>query len=160
SARAPTGARVDWRGVAAFLALAYALAWTVEGVALARGVRFTSLTVGTTVLLASVMFAPAVAAYVVRRFITHEGFATAGLRRGPWTPYLLVWTGVPLLVAGIYALTLLVGLGRFDPTLSQLTARMQEMAHGQPLPHLPSPPLFSAAILAQALTLGVLVTSV
>jgi hypothetical protein len=160
SRRALTSTPVDWRGVCAFLALAYALAWTVEGVALAHGVRFTSLTPGTTGLLASVMFAPAVAAYVVRRFITHEGFATAGLHRGPWTPYLLVWIGVPLLIAGIYALTLLVGLGRFDPTLAQLMARMQAMARGQPLPHLPSPPLLSAAILAQALTLGVLITSV
>lgn len=160
--RAPvlTADRVDWHGVRAYLALAYGLAWILEGVALARGVRFTSLTIGTTALLASVMFTPAIAAFIVRRFITREGFATAGLRRGPWRPYLVVWIGVPLLVAGIYALTVLVGLGRFDPTLSQLTARMLEMARGQPLPHLPPPPVFSAVILAQALTLGVLITSV
>ncbi len=158
--RVPTGTPVDWRGVRAYLAFAYGLAWTVEGVALARGVRFRSLTPGTTALLASVMFAPAIAAFIVRRFITREGFATAGLRRGPWVPYLGVWLGVPLLIAGIYALTLLVGLGQFDPTLAALTARMQEMARGQPLPHLPPPPVFSAAILAQSLTLGVLVASV
>ena len=77
-------------------------------------------------LLALVMFTPAIAAYIVRRFIAGEGFATAGLRRGPWRPYLLVWIGVPLLVAAIYAVTVLLGLGRFDPTLSQLTARMEE----------------------------------
>jgi hypothetical protein len=146
--------------VGAYLALAYGLAWTVEGVALARGIRFTSLTPGTTAILASVMFAPAIAAFIVRRFITREGFATAGLRRGPLAPYLFVWIGVPLLIVGIYALTVLVGLGRFDPTLAPLTARMQEMAHGQPLPHLPPLPLLSTAILAQSLTLGVLITSV
>jgi hypothetical protein len=106
------------------------------------------------------MFVPALAALVVRRFITHEGFATAGLRRGPWHPYLFVWIGVPLLVAGICVLTILIGLGRFDPTLATLTARMQEAAHGQPLPHLPPPPVLAAAIFAQSLTLGVLVTSV
>jgi hypothetical protein len=54
------------------------------------------------------MFAPAIAAFIVRRFITHEGFATAGLRRGPWRPYLAVWIGVPLLIAGIYGLTLVM----------------------------------------------------
>ena len=67
---------------------------------------------------------------------------------------------IPLLIAGIYALTVLVGLGRFDPTLASLTARIQEMSRGQTLPHLPPPPVLSAAILAQSLTLGMLVTSV
>jgi len=160
SSRILTPLPVDWRAVRTFLALAFGLAWTAEGVALACGMRFTSLTPGSTALLASVMLTPAIAAFIVRRFITCEGFATAGLRRGPWHPYLLVWIGVPLLIAGIYALTILLGLGRFDPTLATLTARMREMAHGRPLPHLPPPLVLSAAILAQSLTLGVLVTSV
>jgi len=146
--------------VRAFLALAFGLAWTIEGVALARGVRFTSLTVKSAAILASVMFTPAIAAFIVRRFITHEGFATAGLRRGPWRPYLWVWIGVPVLVAGICGLTILIGMGRFDPTVSTLTLRMQEAARGRPLPHLPSPLVLSAVIFAQSLTLGVLVTSV
>src|SRR5260370_1320416 len=80
---------VDWRAVRVFLALAFGLAWAIEGAALALGVRFTSLTPRSTALLASVMFVPALAALVVRRFITHEGFATAGLRRGPWRPALI-----------------------------------------------------------------------
>jgi hypothetical protein len=106
------------------------------------------------------MFTPALAAFVVRRFITREGFATAGLRRGPWRPYLLVWLGVPLLVAAIYALTILLGLGQFDPTISTLTARIAQMAAGRTVPPLPSPPVLSLAIFAQGLTLGVLLTSV
>jgi hypothetical protein len=57
----PTVSPVDWRAVGAYLALACGLAWTLEGIALARGVRFTSLTPGTTALLASVMFTPALA---------------------------------------------------------------------------------------------------
>ena len=150
---------VDWRGVRAYVALAYGLAWTAEGIALARGARFTVLTPATTALLALVMFTPAISAFIVRRFITREGFATAGLRHGPWSLYLRVWIGVPVLVAGIYALTLLLGLGRFDPTLASLTDRIQAMAPGQPLPALPPPPVLSAAIFAQSLTLGVLITS-
>ena len=160
SYRAPTVSPVDWRAVGAYLALACGLSWIVEGIALARGVRFTSLTPGTTALLASVMFTPAIAAFIVRRFITREGFATAGLRRGPWRPYLVVWIGVPLLVAVVYALTVLVGLGRFDPTLAPLIAQIQEMARGQTLPHLAPPLVLSAAFLAKSLTLGVLGTIV
>src|SRR2546426_4119873 len=127
---------IAWRGIAAYLAIAFGLAWTAEIWALSRGVRFASLTLGTTLLLASVMFTPAIAAFAVRRFITREGFADAGLRRGPWRPYLMTWLGVPILVAGIYALTLLLGLGHFDPDLGQLTARIHEAARGQPLPSL------------------------
>jgi len=106
------------------------------------------------------MFTPAIAAFAVRRFITREGFADAGLRRGPWRPYLMTWLGVPILVAGIYALTLLLGLGHFDPDLGQLTARIHEAARGQPLPSLPPPRLLAAAILAQALTFGVVITTI
>ena len=143
----------------AYVALAFGLAWTAEGIALARGARFSSLTLGTTALLASVMFTPAVAAFIVRRFITREGFATAGLRRGPWRPYLAVWIGVPILVAAILALTIAIGWGRFDPTLSSLTARIQEYAKGQTVPRLPPMPVLGAAMFAQSLTLGVLITS-
>ena len=160
SSRILASTHVDWRAVRAFLALAFGLAWTIEGAALALGVRFTSLTPRSSALLASVMFVPALAALGVRRFVTREGFASAGLRRGPWRPYLFVWIGVPLLFAGIYELTVLIGLGRFDPTVATLTARMHEAAHGQPLPHLPPPPVLAAVIFVQSLTLGVLVTSV
>ena len=157
--RGATISPVDWRAVGAYVALACGLAWTAEGIALARGVRFTSLTLGTTALLAVVMVTPAIAAFIVRRFITREGFATAGLRFGPRRPYLVVWLGMPLLVAGIYALTVLIGLGRFDPTLAQLTAKMEEVARGQPIPALPSPLVLATAMFAQSLTFGVLITS-
>jgi uncharacterized protein len=160
SSRIPTSSSVDWRAVRTFLALAFGLAWTPEIVALGLGVRFASLTLKSTALLAWVMLTPAIAAFIIRRFITHEGFATAGLRRGPWRPYVLVWIGVPLLVAGICALTILIGLGQFDPNLSTLTLRMQEAAHGRPLPHLPPPLVLAAAIFAQSLTLGVLIASI
>lgn len=155
-----TSSPVDWRAVGTFLALTFGLAWTAEVVALGCGMRFTALALKSTALLAWVMIAPAIAAFIVRRFITHEGFATAGLRRGPWRPYLWVWIGVPLLVAGICVLTIFIGLGRFDPTLATLALRMQEAAHGRPLPHLPPPLVLAAAIFGQSLTLGVLVTSV
>jgi CAAX protease family protein len=159
SDRILTASLVDWRAVRIFLALAFGLAWTPEFVALACGVRFTLLTPRSTALLAWVMFTPAIAAFVVRRFITREGFATAGLRRGPWRPYLLVWLGVPLLVAGIYVLTIFIGLGRFDPSLATLMTRMREAANGRPLPQLPPLLMLAAAIFVQSLTLGVLITS-
>jgi membrane protease YdiL (CAAX protease family) len=54
---------------------------------------------------APIAFAPAIAAIVVRRWITREGFADAGSRlrlRGAWRYYLLAWLG-PLGVAAVVA---------------------------------------------------------
>ena len=153
-------ARVPWREVAAFLGLAFGLAWVPEFVALARGVRFGSLSIGSTALLAAIMIAPALAATLTRRFITKEGFATAGLRWGPWRPYFLIWVSMPFFVAAIYLLTVAFGLGQFDPTLSQLFARIHEVAAGRPIPNLPPPMVLAAAIFAQSMTIGALVTPV
>jgi uncharacterized protein len=153
---------MDSRGVVAYVAIAFGLAWLIEGVALVSGVRFASLTRGSTFLLAAVMVTPAIAAFVVRRFVTREGFATAGLRVGPWRPYVAVWLGVPVLMALVYAVTLVLGLGRFDPTLSQLMQRIHDFAQaeGQQVPALPPPPVFAAVLLIQSLTLGMIAGSI
>ncbi len=148
------GRRVDRRGVVAFLALAYARAWIPELVALARGVRVAPPAAAGTALLAAVMWAPAVAAFVVRRWVTREGFATAGLRVGPRRLYLTAWLGVPLLVTVIYAATLLLGLGTLDPTLGRATEAAQ--AAGATVP---APPVLAAALVLGSLTAGVLVTT-
>ena len=159
---APPPPCVDWRGIAAFVAIAYALAWIPECIALWCGVRFTKLTIGTGLLLSSMMLTPALAALLVRRFITREGFSTAGLRFGPRGMYLRVWLGVPLLVAAIYALTVLLGLGQFDPALTTLSNRIDEMSRlmNKPVPELPPMPVLGAAIFAQTMTLGVVITTV
>src|SRR5438093_581909 len=79
-----TPSAVEWRAVGVYLALACGLAWVVEGFALSRGLRFASPTLGTTVLLASIMLTPAFAAFIVRRSITRDGFATAVLYGSFW----------------------------------------------------------------------------
>ncbi len=146
---------IDRRGVAAFLALAYALAWVPEFVALARGVRVAPPTAAGTALLAAVMWAPAAAAFVVRRWVTREGFATAGLRVGPRRLYPAAWLGVPLLVTAIYAATLLLGFGALDPTLARATEAARAAGATPP----PAPALAAALVLG-SLTAGVLVTAV
>ncbi|GGK78452.1 hypothetical protein GCM10012284_10430 [Mangrovihabitans endophyticus] len=58
-------------------------------------------------------FAPAVAAIVVRRRITHEGFADAGWRprlRAAWRYYLLAWLGPPGVAVGVVCLAAATGL--------------------------------------------------
>ena len=154
SARAGARAAVDRRGVAAFLVLAYALAWIPEFVALTRGVRVAPPTAAGTALLAAVMWAPALAAFAVRRVVTREGFATAGLRVGPRRLYLAAWLGVPLLVTAVYGATLLLGLGTLDPTLGRASEAAR--AAGATVP--PAPALAAALVLG-SLTAGVLATA-
>src|ERR1700684_3885625 len=108
---------VNWRGIILYLAICFGLTWGVEIAALALGVRFAVLTKTTVNLLAIVMFIPAASAFIVRHWLTREGFASAGLRLGAWRPYLLVLLGVPCAFFVIYALTCIFRLGVFatDP---------------------------------------------
>ncbi len=156
---APGSRRIDRRGVAAFLAITFGLTWAVEIGALLSGLRFDTLTPAAIAILTGVMFIPALAAFVVRRFITREGFASAGLRLGPWRPYLAVWLGVPLLFALIYGVTLALGLPDFDPTAQTAIEQLQALAGPDAPAPPPTPVLLGGALLA-SLTFGVLLTSI
>ena len=151
--------RVYWRPVAYYVALAFGLAWLIEGVALARGITFAPLTARGVLVLASAMFTPAIAALVVR-LTTNEGFASAGLRIGPRKLYLAVWCAVPALAVLIYGITIALGLGTFDPSLSKLMELMRAYSNGRPLPHLPPLRILASLMYLQSVTLGLLITTV
>ncbi len=112
---------LDYRGIIAFLLLVFGLTWTLEIGALAMGMRFYPLGSGGVLLATVAMFCPALSAFLVRRFITREGFATAGLRLGPARLYVAVWLGVPLLFALIYGLTVVLGVGELDLAMKGFT---------------------------------------
>ncbi|MGW2255941.1 CPBP family intramembrane glutamic endopeptidase [Kitasatospora sp. NPDC001660] len=112
------------KGVAVFLALTFGVGWA--WLLLARLVLRLSLVNP----LAQLPFAilPAVAAVVVRRWVTREGFRDAGLAlrlRRAWPYYLAAWIG-PLLLAG--ATVGLAALLGHHPDFGQLTG----MAPGLP----------------------------
>ena len=152
--------QVEWRAVAYYVALAFGLAWLIEGIALARGVSFAPLTVPGTAVLAAAMFTPAIAALIVR-LTRKEGFASAGLRLGPLKFYLAVWCAVPALVILILGITIALGLGTFDPSVSKLTELMRAYSNGRPLPpNLPSARVLASVMYLQTLTLGLLITTV
>jgi hypothetical protein len=98
-----THTSINWRGIVWFLVLCLGLTWSIEVTFLMQGVRFATQSDGTTILLASVMWIPAISAFIVRRWITREGFASANLRIGPWKPYLYLLLGVPCLFLGAFS---------------------------------------------------------
>lgn len=102
------------RGVLVFLAIAFGATWTYLFVArLVLGVSLINPLVQLPVALV-----PAVAAVVVRRWVTREGFADAGLRlrlRPAWRGWLLAWLG-PVAVLAVTA-AMAAALGWWRPTL-------------------------------------------
>src|SRR5262249_31435229 len=65
-------------GIMAFLLITFGVTWSVWGVACLLGLLDSS--VSGQIIVAVGAFAPALAAFIVRKWITREGFADAGLR--------------------------------------------------------------------------------
>ena len=142
AATRPAAPRANWRGILWFLTLCFGATWGIEIIALARGIRFATLTLATTIMLALIMWIPAVSAFIVRRWITREGFASAGLRLGPWRPYLYVLLGVPCLFLVIYAFTCALRLGTFTPDPAAFLKSLPPLPPGRKMP--PAPLLLAA----------------
>jgi membrane protease YdiL (CAAX protease family) len=124
------------RGVAAYLLLAFLPAWALWEGAIALGFSpGNSLTFQFVALPGA--FAPAAAAWVVRRWVTREGFGDAGLRlnlRRGWPYYLAGWL-LPFPVLAVAAL-LGSGLGLFhaDLAVGRALAHLVPAASARPLP--------------------------
>lgn len=108
------------KGVTAFLILAFGLAWSgMFGAVL----LFDLSLVNPVVQVFSAAMTPAIAAFVVRKWIMKEGFADAGLRprlREQWRMYLAAWLG-PLAFAGVaLAAAVALGLWEFDASVFEL----------------------------------------
>lgn len=105
------------KGVLTFLLISFGLAW--GAIFLAYGTLGMSMADPLTQLTVALpmAFSPAIAAVVVRRWVTREGFGDAGLAprvRGAWFYYLLAWVGPVLMLAvtvGLAAALGLYGLG-------------------------------------------------
>ncbi len=147
---------VDWRGVAWYLLLAFAISWAIFFLKFA-GVPF--------LLRASIgMFGPAIACVLVR-LLRREGFADAGLRlkgrefagtRGTWRLYILAYVVPLLLLLAGFLLGVLFQVQYWD-----LPGHYQEFAHLLATQmRTPFVPLLFVVQILSALTLGVVVTMV
>lgn len=104
-------------GLLVFLGLAFGLAWLGMVGAWVLGYSLVN-----PLVQLPFAFAPALAAFVVRRWVTGEGFADAGLRlrlREAWPQYLMAWLGPAALVAATAAVAALFG-ARLAPLDGQL----------------------------------------
>jgi len=89
------------KGIAVYLVITFGLAWAFWCIPLPLGLTLRSPFY--TFVLVPGAFAPAIAAIIVRKWVTCEGFVDAGLRlnfRASWPYYLVAWL-LPLAVVAI-----------------------------------------------------------
>ena len=106
------------KGVIAFLLIAFGIAW-INWEILARLPGLFSKPQYALIAIVPGAFAPAIAAFIVRKWITREGFADAGFRLNlrKWPYYLVAWL-LPLVVVGcIVVLAPLLRIGAADFSL-------------------------------------------
>ena len=146
------------RGVTVFLLLAFGLAWAAQ-IALALAVRelpggMQALGAGVLIAALALMWPPAVAAYVVRRWVERSGFGDAGLRWPSWRYGIIAWLAPPVLVAVVLLISL--PLYPFDPTFTPLRELAAQFGQELPAP----PALLVLGQLGFALTLAVPINAV
>ena len=126
----------DKKGVAVYLLITFGLAWVLWEIALMLGPGADSPLFQLTILPGAL--SPALAAVVVRKWVTREGFSDAGLRLNidRWRYYLAGWC-LPL-VAVLAIVVLAVGLGLSEPDFTLDRALRQLAPEETEIPSLPT----------------------
>jgi membrane protease YdiL (CAAX protease family) len=111
------------KGIVIYLLITFGIAWLTWTIAFLSGLSATNPLFQFAALPGG--FAPAIAALIVRQWITREGFADAGWRlnfRRTWPYYLFAWLHPLVVIAGIIVLALLTGLAQPDFTFQRSLA--------------------------------------
>ena len=122
------------RGIAVYLLIAFGMAWIAWEIPLQFGLSPRSPLFQLAALPGA--FAPAVAALIVRKWVTREGFADAGLRLNlrKWPYYLFAWL-LPLIVTlVIVVLAIVLGVSQPDFSLQRFS---KTLGPGASLPSIP-----------------------
>ena len=106
------------KGIVAFLLIAFGLAWAGWEVVIRAGVSVRS---PLALYALPTGFAPAIACFVVRKWVTREGFADAGLRLHlrKWPYYLVAWLLPIAVMACVVILAPIFGAGQADFSLER-----------------------------------------
>jgi hypothetical protein len=147
-------AGLDRRGVFSFLSITFVITYAIEGALILSGFRITRLpAMYGQLVVAAVMWVPALATVLTIRFITREGFAIVNFRVGSWKPYVASGLLVPLCFVLIYGLTWLLGIGRPHWDLNEFMATLSQ-AGGADFPRLPPPALTLPALFVATLVMA------
>ena len=142
---------IDRKGITAYLAITFVLTYAIEGALILSGFRVTDLPpVYGQLVIAAVMWVPALATVLTVTLITREGFQITSLRFGSWRPYLETALVIPAIFTVIYGLTWLFGLAGPDWQLIRFRALMESA--GADTSEMPPPALFLPILFLATLT--------
>jgi len=144
---------IDRKGVFSFLAITFGITYLIEGLLIVSGFRVTTIpAIAGQLVIAGVMWVPALATVITVKFITREGFGITDFRFGSWKPYLFSALIVPLIFVIIYGLTWLFGLGNPDWALADFFQLMQSL--GALADSMPQPAVFLPEMLLISVIVG------
>lgn len=123
------------KGIVAYILIAFVMAWVLWEIPIRLGFSTSSVFFQFVALPGA--FSPAIAAIIVRKWITHEGFVDAGLKPNltKWRYYLVAWL-LPLFISAII-IGLVVAFGIGHPDFS-LKRAISVLAPGTEVPLIPS----------------------
>ena len=132
------------KGIVIYLLITFLLAWALWEIPIRMGYSLKSPLFQYFALPGT--FSPAIAAFIVRKWVTHEGFADAGLKpnlKTKWRYYLIAWF-LPLLISAIIiGLVSVLGIAHPDFTFQRA---IEVLAPGTKVPAIPVFILFLAPV--------------
>lgn len=112
---------VDRKGILSFLLITFTVTYLIEGALIAAGLSLEGQPpLYSQLVIAAVMWAPALGTALTIKFVTKEGWEITNLRFGSWRPYVSAALLMPVVFAVIYGLSWLLGLGEPDWQLTTL----------------------------------------
>lgn len=150
---------MDKKGIFTFLLITFGITYLVEAVMYLAGFRVTAIpAIGGQLAVAAVMWAPAAAALITIRWVTHEKVSSILLRFGPsWKPYLATALLIPLVYVLTYLVTWSLGLGAPDWQLKDFYALVA--SSGADMSTAPAPGLLLAGMFFASLLVAPVINS-
>lgn len=122
---------LDRKGIISFLLITFTITYLIEGALITAGLSFEGMPpLYGQLVIAGVMWVPALGTALTIKFVTKEGWGITNLRFGSWKPYVSSALLMPVVFAVIYGLSWLLGLGEPDWQLAQFVG-MVESAGGE-----------------------------
>lgn len=145
---------INRKALTIFLVLAFLISWPLFLIPLAfKNAEAQTLQLITTGAYSLAMWGPGIAA-IVATLSSGKSFSDLNLGRlGPKRPYLWAWLLFPILSVATGLITLLLGIGKFDPDLTLMNQSLAMLPDAETL----SPAIIIAAQVGAAITLAPLV---
>ncbi len=120
--------RVDLKAVFSYLLMVFSASWSLIVIIYLLGGLRTMAALG----LYGLMMMPAISAFLVRKWITKEGFENSGLKIGRKKYYFIAWLLSLTVIYATYGIIILAGFGKVYLTEQELVKRIEEIkkTHG------------------------------